>query len=340
MAITGTQVDIRGKAVEPILEEVLFANKTVSEGYVTFATDIKAGTIITEAGVDVTAQLYTGSALSSSGDMNIVDRIVTPTKLEYKQTFLQEALRAGRFGRSMNPGAFNIESSEFASTVLAQYAPNISQDAENLFWGGITSATKTAIAGLTPGAGQGSITAATQTAVAALPAKLIDGVFAKVLYDNSALGGYIKVTGQSSITSANIATEIGKIFAAIPAENLEDTVSPTAIYCPRAWKQLCYNANNTVGAAQQVNFQISGNDFNTAKVYFNGVELIFIPAPNNLMAYAQRKAAIMWCTDLLDDTNRFIVDKMTADADIQFVRSIYTLAAHVGQATKGVLYGG
>lgn len=339
MAITGTQVDIRGAAVEPILEEVLFANKTISEGYVTFASDIKAGTIMTETGVDVTAQLYTGSALSSSGSMTVNDRIITPTKLEYKQTFLQEALRAGRFGRSMNPGAFNIESSEFASVVLAQYAPNVSQDAENIFWGGITSTTKTAIAALTPGAGQGSITAATQTAVASLTAGLVDGVFAKVLYDNSALGGYIKVTG-TTVTSSNIAAEIGKIFLAIPSENLEDTVSPTAIYCPRAWKQLCYNANNTVGAAQQVNFQISGNDFNSAKVYYNGVELIFVPTPNNLMAYAQRKAAIFFCTDLLDDVNRFIVDKLTADSDVQFVRTIYTLAAHVGQASKGVLYGG
>lgn len=339
MAITGTQVDIRGAAAEPILEEVLFANKTISEGYVTFASDIKAGTIMTETGVDVTAQLYTGSALSSSGSMTVNDRIITPTKLEYKQTFLQEALRAGRFGRSMNPGAFNIESSEFASVVLAQYAPNVSQDAENIFWGGITSATKSAIAGLTPGAGQGSITAATQTAIASITAGLVDGVFAKVLYDNSALGGYVKVTG-TTVTSSNIAAEIGKIFLAIPSENLEDTVSPTAIYCPRAWKQLCYNANNTVGAAQQVNFQISGNDFNSAKVYYNGVELIFVPTPNNLMAYAQRKAAIFFCTDLLDDVNRFIVDKLTADSDVQFVRTIYTLAAHVGQASKGVLYGG
>ena len=339
MAITGTQVDIRGAAVEPILEEVLFANKTISEGYVTFASDIKAGTIMTETGVDVTAQLYTGSALSSSGSMTVNDRIITPTKLEYKQTFLQEALRAGRFGRSMNPGAFNIESSEFASVVLAQYAPNVSQDAENIFWGGITSTTKSAIAGLTPGAGQGSMTAATQTAVSSITSGLIDGVFAKVLYDNSALGSYIKVSG-TTVTAANIAEQIGRIFLAIPAENLEDTVSPTAIYCPRAWKQLCYNANNTIGAAQQVNFQISGNDFNSAKVYYNGVELIFVPTPNNLMAYAQRKAAIFFCTDLLDDVNRFIVDKLTADSDVQFVRTIYTLAAHVGQTSKGVLYGG
>jgi hypothetical protein len=338
MAITGTQIDIRGKAVEPILEEVLFANKTVSEGYVTFATDIKAGTIITESGVDVTAQLYTGSALSSSGSMSINDRIVTPTKLEYKQTFLQEALRAGRFGRSMNPGAWNIESSEFASTVLAQYGPNISQDAESLFWGGITAATQVSIAALTPGAAQGSMTAATQTAVAALTPRLIDGVFSRVLYDNSALGGYIKVTG-TTVTSSNIAAQMALVYAAIPAENLADTVSPTAIYCPRAWRQLARIANNSVGAAQQVNFEFDGSGAD-AKCFYNGVEMIFVPTPNNLMCYAQRKAVIMWLTDLQDDILKFETGLLTNDGDVQFVRSIYTLAAHVGQASKGVLYGG
>ncbi|CAB4148490.1 hypothetical protein UFOVP523_6 [uncultured Caudovirales phage] len=339
MAINYTSTDIRGKAVEPILEEVLFANKTVADNYVTFNTDIKAGTIFTEAGVDVTAQLYTGNQLSSSGSMTITDRIITPTKLEYKQTFLQESLRAGRFGRSMNPGAFNIESSEFASTVLAQYAPNVSQDAENLFWGGMTAATQTAIAGLTSGAGQGNITAATKTAVAALTPGLIDGVFAKVLYDNAALGGYIKVTGQSSITSSNIAAQMALIYAAIPAENLADTVSPTAIYCPRAWRQLARIANNSVGAAQQINFEFDSMA-SDARCFYNGVELLFVPTPNNLMAYAQRKAAVSWNTDLLDDINRFEIGKVYNDADIQFVRTIYTLNANVGQASKGVLYGG
>jgi len=338
MAISYTSVDIRGKAVEPILEEVLFANKTIADGYVTFNSDIKAGTIFTEASVDVTAQLYTGAALSSSGSMTVVDRIITPTKLEYKQTFLQESLRAGRFGRSMNPGAFNIESSEFASTVLAQYAPNVSQDAESIFWGGITAATQTAIAALTPGAGQGAITAATQTAVAALTPGLVDGVFAKVLYDKSALGGYIKVTGQT-VTSSNIAAECAKIYAAIPAQLLADTVSPVVIYAPRAWRQLARIANNAVGAAQQVNF-LFDSAANDSKCYYNGVEILFVPTPNNLMAYAQRKAAVSWNTDLLDDVNRFEVGKLVNDGDTQFVRTIYTLAANVGQATTGVLYGG
>jgi hypothetical protein len=338
MAISYSPVDIRGKAVEPILEEVLFANKTIADGYVTFNTDIKAGTIFTEASVDVTAQLYTGAALSSSGAMNISDRVITPTKLEYKQTFLQESLRAARFGRSMNPGAFNIESDEFASTVLAMVAPNVSQDAENIFWGGITAATKTAIAALTPGNAQGSMTAATQTAVAGLTAGLVDGVFAKVLYDNAAIGGYIKVIG-TTVTSSNIAAECAKIYAAIPAELLADTVSPVVIYAPRSWRQLARIANNAVGAAQQINF-LFDSAANDSKCYYNGVEMLFFPAPTRNMAYAQIKAAVSWNTDLLDDVNRFEVGKLVNDGDTQFVRSIYTLAANVGQASKGVLYGG
>jgi hypothetical protein len=70
--------------------------------------------------------------------------------------------------------------------------------------------------------------------------------FAKVLYDNAAIGGYIKVTG-TTVTSANIAAECAKIYSVIP-ENLADTVSPVVIYAPRA-KQLIRIANNSVGAA-------------------------------------------------------------------------------------------
>ncbi len=338
MAITYTPVDIRGVAVKPILQQVFYQNKTVSDGYVTFNTDIKAGTIFTEAGVGVTAQLYTGLSLASAGSMTITDRTITPTKLEYKQTFLEEALRSSRFNTTMAGGAWNVESSEFASEVLAMTGPAVSQDAETLFWGGITAATKTAIAGLTPGAGQGSITAATQTAVAGLTAGFVDGVFSKVLYDNAALGGYIKVTG-TTITSTNIAAEYAKVYAAIPAENLADTVSPVVMYAPRSHKQLMRIANNSVGAAQQINF-LFDSAANDSKCYYNGVEVLFVPAPTANLIYAQRKAAVSWNTDFTDDINKFEVGKVANDGDLKFVRSIYTLAANVGQATKGVLYGG
>jgi hypothetical protein len=48
MAISATIVDIRGKAYEPVLEELLFENKTISEGLVAFESDVKNETIFTE----------------------------------------------------------------------------------------------------------------------------------------------------------------------------------------------------------------------------------------------------------------------------------------------------
>jgi hypothetical protein len=42
MPITYNSLDIRGVAAEPIIEEILFENKTIADDLVTFETDIKA----------------------------------------------------------------------------------------------------------------------------------------------------------------------------------------------------------------------------------------------------------------------------------------------------------
>lgn len=332
-------VTVNGPNLVPILEEIFFMNHTIERGYVTFNDNIKAGTIITEESISVGAQLYTGAALSSSGTITLADRAVVLTKLEYKQTFLDEAIRATRFNLTMKKGAWEIESNEFAEKVIMKYGPKVSADAEAIFWGGITSGTKTSIAGLTPGAGQGSITAAAQTAVAALTAGPVDGIFTKAFYDNGALGQYIKVTG-TTVTAANIAAEVAKIFTAIPPEMFEDPNDQPVIWAPRAWKQLVYNANNTVGAAQEHNFMIKGDDFGTSRVWYNGVEILFVPVPNNLWAYCHKKSRVMWNTDLIDDVNRVVVDRVVNDGDTRFMRSIYCIHTHIGNANKGVLYGG
>lgn len=329
MALNYTSVDLRGSVVETILEEVFFANKTVGKGYVTFNDNIKAGTIFTEAGVNVTAQLYTGQALSSSGSIDITDKYITPIKLEYKQTFLEEALRASRFNRDMAAGAWQIESDEFNSKVLAMMGPACSEDAERQFWAGVTSAGKTNIAATT------GLTSTSRAKIAALTAGNIDGVISKVLYDG-AIGAAIQVTA-TTVTAANCAAEYAKIYAAIPAENLEDMVSPVVMYAPRAHKQLMKIANNSVGAAQQINFLFEGTG-SDERCFYNGVEVYFVPISGDFV-YAQRPAAVSWNTDLLDDVSRFETGKVANDGDLKFVRTIYTLAANVGQASKGVIYG-
>lgn len=337
MALNYAPLDLRGQVVEDILEQIFFANKTVSDGYVTFNSDIKAGTLFTEAGMTVAAQLYTGLPLNDQGNITLNDRTITPIKLEYKQEFLQESLRFSRFNKTMGAGAFNIESSEYGSLVANMVGPAISADAETQFWSGITQATKTAIAALTPGNGQGSMTAATQTAVVAMPAGPIDGVYARVLFDLALLGRYIKVAA-INITAGNIAGEYAKTYSIIPAQNIQDSTSDVAIYAPRSHKQLMRIANNSVGATQQINF-LFDSPANDSKCYYNGIEVLFVPFPENRM-YAQRKSAVSWNTDMVDDINKFEIGKKVNDGDVQFVRSIYTLAANVGQASLGVLYGG
>jgi len=48
----------------------------------------------------------------------------------------------------------------------------------------------------------------------------------------------------------------------------------------------------------------------------------------------------MWNTDSTDDVNKVEVGKVANDGDTRFLRSIYCIHTHIGNATKGVLYGG
>lgn len=338
MAITYTPIAIKGEAVTPIVQEIMFANKTVNKGLVNFADDVKASTIITEAAVTVAGQKYTGEALTSSGGAVIKDREATPKKIEYKYTFKMEDLRQSRFNRDMSSGAWNIESNEFNSQVLALTGPKVSQDAQLKFWSAFSAATQTAIAGLVAGAGQGSITAATKALVATYTpdAADVDGVLSRVLYDSTGLGAYIKVTG-TTVTSANIAAEYAKIFAAIKPESLEADELPK-MYAPYAHRQLIMVANNSVGAAQQVNFLVTGSGANEV-ISYNGVVIEFVPIPAGFV-YVQRPSAIFWSTDATADCASFETGKVANDGDVMFCRSIYTLDATVMAQADGVLYGG
>jgi hypothetical protein len=330
MAISATIVDIRGKAYEPILEELLFENKTISDSLVSFETDVKNETIFTENSNTVALQAFASGAPTSSGTLTITDVAVTPTKVMYYQEFDPNALRASRFKLSMRPGAWEIASSEFERTVLANYAQKISQDAESKFWTGITSATKTAIAALTPGTGQTSVGAAEQTWAAAQTATQFDGVVAKMIYNNGALGLRYKVAG-TTVSSTNIATEYGKVYAAIPAVVLYQTEKPF-IYAPYSHKQLIniYNVNATYRDLFAV-------DVARDKYYYNGVEIKFVPLPENCVI-AALPSNLVWCTDLVADINKMEINKIANNREDMFVKHIFTIAAHVARQSNNVLY--
>lgn len=330
MAISATIVDIRGKAYEPILEELLFENKTVADNLVSFETDVKNETIFTENTNTVAMQAYASGAPSSSGTFTITDTAVTPTKVMYYQEFDPNALRSSRFKRTMKPGAWEIMSTEFERTVMAAYGKEISYDAEVTFWSGLTAATQTAIAALTPGTGQGAVGAAEQTWAAAQTADLVDGVVAKMIYNNGALGTRVKVLG-TTITSSNIATEYGKVYAAIPAVVLAQTEQPY-IYAPHSHKQLI-NIYNVTATYRDL-FAV---DIKADKYFYNGVEIKFVPLSENVII-AAKPSNLIWCTDLLADINKMEINKIANNREDMFVKHIFTIAAHVARQSNNVLY--
>lgn len=335
MAISATIVDIRGKAVEPIIEQVLFANDTVNKNLVTLATDIKSDTIFTENTNIATMQAFASGAPSSAGTFTIADTSITPAKIMYYQEFDPNTLRSSRFNRTMKPGAWEIESSEFGSVVLKAYGNLISEDLQLKFWSGATTATKVAIAALSPGTGQGSVGAAEQTLAANTTATLIDGVATRMIYNGGSLGTRIKVAG-TSITSGNIAAEYAKIYSAIPARVVNGTVKPY-IYAPYSHKQLINIYNIT--ATYRDLFAVTGLGQATEKYFYNGIEIVFVPLPENVIVSA-RPDYVYWCTDLISDINKFEVNKIAFNREDMFVKNIMTIFAHVVNQSMNVLYVG
>ena len=330
MAISATIVDIRGKAYEPVLEELLFENKTISESLVAFEPDVKNETIFTENVNAVTLQAFSSGAPTSQGTFTLTDTAVTPTKVMYYHEFDPNSLRPSRFKRSMKPGAWEMMSTEFERTVLAAYGKEVSLDAESKWWTGVTSATKTAIAALTPGTAQNQVGAAEQTWAAAQTATQFDGVVAKMIYNNGALGTRVKVAG-TTISSSNIATEYGKVYAAIPAVVLAQNEKPY-LYAPYSHKQFIniFNVNSTYR-------DLFAADIKADKYFYNGIEIKFVPLPENCVI-AALPSNLIWCTDLVADINKMEINKIANNREDMFVKHIFTIAAHVARQANNVLY--
>lgn len=321
MAIVASIVDIRGKAYEPIIEEILFDNETVAQNLVAFETDVKAETIFTENSNTAVMQAYTCGVPTSAGQININDTPVTPTKVMFYQEFCPDNLRTSRFKRTMKSGAWNTASTEFEKVVLTAYSALISLDAEQKFWSGITAATKTAIAA-------SSASTAEKTWAAAQTAVLVDGIVAKMIFNNGAAGTRKIIVG-TTITTSNIAAEYAKVYSTIPAEVLAGPVQPF-IYAPRSHRQMI-NIFNISQTYRDI-FTVTGKS-----MFYLGVEIKFVPLPENVMV-AGRPDHFVWCTDLIADLNKMEINKIANNREDMFVKHVFTQASHVVNQKFNVLY--
>jgi hypothetical protein len=328
---TGAQIPTDFKA--DIIAEILFKNETVEKGLVSFETGIKAGRIITENINSVTMQAWSVNPTGSeAGAIGLEDTTVTPVKVEFIDKFTPDDLRSTRFNRDMPAGAINDVSDEFNRLVLNGVAPLISNDAENKFWNGATAATKVAVAALTAGTGQTAVGAAEKTLVAAMPTTLFDSLTTRMIYNKAAVGKRVKVAG-TTLSVTNIATEMGKVYDAIPDEVLASATKPY-IYAPRNVKKLINNFN--LAQTYRNTFTV---DLATGKYFYLDVEIVFIPLASNVLIAAV-PTNFMWCTDLMDDYSNINIAPYPAPRKDYFYDVIFTIFAHVVNQKFNVLYVG
>lgn len=333
MAVTYTGAEIPTDFKADIISEILFKNETVEKGLVAFETGIKAGRIITENLNSVTMQAWSVNPTGSeAGAIGLEDTLVTPIKVEYIDKFTPDDLRSTRFNRDMQAGAINDVSDEFNKLVLNGVAPLISLDAEKKFWNGATAATQTAVAALTSGTGQTAVGAAEKTLVAAMPTNLFDSLTARIIYNKAAVGKRIKVAG-TTLSASNIATEMGKVYNAIPDEVLGGAEKPF-IYAPRGVKKLINNFN--LAQTYRDTFTV---DLATGKYFYLDVEIVFVPLADNVIL-AGVPMNFMWCTDVMDDYANIEIAKYPAPRKDYFYDVIFTVFAHVVNQKFNVLYVG
>lgn len=335
ISLTAGSSSASGKQYAPILEELLFENKTVGQQLVAFEDNVKSSTEITEVSATVAQQAYSSGAPSSSGTLTSTGTVITPVKVMYYQEFDPNTLRPSRYGLTMKKGAWEQASSEFEKVVLGLYGRKISYDAESKWWNNALAATKTAVAALTPGTGQTSVGAAEQTYVASLTAGQFDGIVTRMIYNNAAVGGRYKVAG-TTITSTNIKTEYDKVYAAIPSVVLNQTDERPRIYAPYSHLQLINQYNNVATNYKDV-FIVTDLGKPTQKVFFYGLEVVFVPMPENCII-AARPSHLLWATDLESDIAKMEINKIANNREDYFVKHIFTIFAHCMNQSYNVLY--
>lgn len=323
---------ITGEVYEEVFNEVLFINNTIKKGLVRFIDNVKANIPIKTLSVTVADQAYTSGNPTSSGTLTPGDKLITPVKRMFYQEFDYETLRGTAWGQKMKPGAFEIVDDDFTNAALALVAPKQSLLVESIFWNGATSATKTAVAALTPGTGQSSVGTAEQTYVAAATSRPIDGIVTKLIYNTGAVGSRVKVAG-TTLSASNIKTEVDKVYAAIPTkllqpENMDDLV----IFMPYSCIAFINAYNNTPTNFKDAFISVGKNEFT-----YNSIKIEFVPIPDNCMI-AGKAMDFVWATDLMDDENFIKVDKIGNNREDFFMKTAYTIENWIFNQADKVLY--
>jgi hypothetical protein len=339
---TGTKTE-RGEYAE-IVQEIYADSPTFRGETIELVPGHKSGLDIYESSAEITfTDANYGQVTTDNVNLRSQKSIVNLKTFNVEGIIDESSLKGTRFEKSMAAGAYNVVSDEFDKKVLIQVTPAVGAKLENGVWNGCTAATKTLIAGLTPGAGQGLVSAGAQALVAAMPTTFFDSIPATMIYNDSqskavagaGLGDYLKVLTPAAVTTASIVAEYVKIYNAIPNDVLVMTGDQApVIYAPKGDYKLIKSANRVQGAALQENFV--GKSFND--MYFNDVKIVFV----DLVGFriAGQKNNFKLVMDLLSDSSQLIIEKEANASTRRVLKLINSMTTWVVKQKWNVLYNG
>lgn len=344
MAVTYAGSKTENSEYAEIVQEIYSDSPTFRGETIEIVEGHKSGLDIYEssAAINFTAANY-GAVTTDNVILKAQKSVVNLNTFNAEGIIDENSLKGTRFQRSMKAGAYNIVSDEFDQKVLIQVQPAISSKLESWVWNGATGATKTAIAALVPGAGQGLISAGAQALVAAMPVTLFDSVPVRMLYNDSqsktipgnGLGDYLKVDSPVAVTTSTIVAEYVKIYNRIPDEVLVMTGDDAPIiYAPKAHYKLIKSVNRVQGAALQENFV--GSSFNDMS--FNDVKIIFVDLVG--FSIVAQKKNLKLVMDLLSDSSQLIIEKEANASTRRILKLINSMTTWVVKQKWNVLYNG
>ena len=296
-----------GESAGKYISAALLAGNTIANGGLTIRPNVKFKEVVKRLELDGIVKDQSCD-FDDTSTLTLTERILEPKTLQVNLELCKETFRKDWDAIQMGYSAFDNLPSSFQEYLIGYVASKVAQKTEQNVWGGVD----------TVGSGE------------------FDG-FATLLAADAAK---IEVTG-TTVTAANVITELGKVVDAIPSAlyGREDLHIYVAQNVFRAYKRSLGGFGS--GGTGAAGFMAQGNNQDVNVLFFDGVKIFMANGLASDKMIATTKDNLWFGTGLMSDSQEVRVLDM-ADLDgSQNVRVImrFTAGVQYGVAEDIVTYG-
>ena len=284
----------------------LLSASTLDSGAISILPNVKFKSVIQKGATDDIVKDASCDFVTNQGTLTLTEAVLQPEEFQVNLELCKKDLHNSWEAAQMGFSAFDSLAPSFAEFVISHVAAKVADRTEKNIWSGATATS-----------GQ------------------FDGFTAKLTADSDV----IDVVG-TSITSANVITELGKVVDAIPTAvyGQEDLTLYVSSNVARAYIRALGGFAATIGANGSDN---KGTQwYNGGELSFDGINIFVAKGLGDNTMIAAQKSNLYFGTGLLSDQNEVrVIDTSETLGDMN-VRVIMRFTAGVQHVFGGdiVLY--